>query len=1815
MIKSISKTFIIAPLIILALFAHGAGITMRNPPSECTAPANKCGCPEKKVTAKCIKATVDLGETTPWTGSLECALKIFADNTSPSIFTAHSLYAVLGGYTFKRLGMLNLNDGITPAEVVLSHPNGEPVHFVFKEGESIARPDPGVHIKMDERLMMVDAQGWATTKEPVYYDLYVGDGSRRRFLATNMTGALGELVSITTPRGVTMTPADMGIDIVYDSNGVRQFLTPSRLANITHTDGWTGYDVTVYALRSTPQKDAQTGLYVLPTMQPIEVFSVRRENEERRAIVTVQKGGGDTLRYVFDYAMGDWSLTRPSGAQELRERYMADEYAARIVTSYVSSKGERLERTEYNYKWESWGFAVTNKIEGFGGITDTTSWTYYISGNGKGQVKTEKRQSGLLIEYAYDSADRVISEKRSGPDMMTEIMTYAYAPVDPSDPALPVDTRPRTIVKTLNGIECERTYYVYAPFTNIVERVGAKGAPYGGTNVLRTVTAFYPIVANDLRSGLVSSVRHEDGKLDIYDYSLNDGIWTEMVTHVHEQSPEPVSGKTTRDITETNARGETIETRTEAYIEGAWHVIARERMTYNAEGKRIATENLAGQVTTTAWDCCHKISEVQPDGSTTMWDYDDEGRMIASSRLIPLDMTNVTWLTTCYEYDDLGRQIATWQTNRAAKVGLPATRTHYEALGRVVARVDQLGNTTMMSYSNDGRTVSVQNPNTSTRVITRSADGDTLSITGSAVTPEFHTYDILPDGTRWYKTVQGETASSPRFTKRYENLLGQTIRSEESGFGGAVVVTSYCYDDYGRCVSQASEGVPTLRQEYNAYGEASASVIQSGEVEWRRSDFSSCYELRGTSVWWMAEAVGSCSDENIADRRQAEAKRISGVSRMLLAESQKIDLRGNISTSRTEYSSSSGTVQIDMTPGKSLPDTALYRFGVLVCSGSGTSGNSFAVYDGLGRRCATISGSGNVSRREYDKYGRLFAEIDADGNRTAYGYDVFGRLESLTNALGEVRRFEYDIRGRKVFDGGSMHSTRYAYDVFGNTVSMINYRDGQDAAGDETRWVYDVASGKLASKIFANGKGPGYFYNANGLCTRRVWARGVETTYGYNCWGDLVRTEYSDGTPTVVRMYDVLGRLTNVLDAAGTTTYEYNAVGDLHRVVVDAGEEQNTIEYHHDEYGRSLGYSLDGVRQSTLAYDPASGRLATMEAVGSSTPFVWSYHDGRGFKSALVYPNGLTVAWNYGRRGELMDVDNACITGSVSRFAYGYDAVERRVSCARSGMVFPDEDTYAYFYNSRGELTNAVATLDSDYQFEYEFDGAGNRIRASERGVYVEYFADQLNQYTNVVTAADNGFVPTFDDDGNQTLVKTSTGIWSVVYNGENRPIRWTCIQSGSPSITNNQTIVMSYDFLGRRVKKGNRRFVYNGYNQIADNAGNVYVWDPTEPVATRPLVWLRGTSAVYYTHDGNRNVSEVVAANGDIVAHYEYAPFGAVITQQGDLAAANPWRFSSEYADDDMGLVYYIFRHYDPMVGRWLSREEFAVDSQNYYEYLSNAPTTTTEYLGFYDEKVHFYLMYLMMLDLLKNKEKALAFAQGSQYPDSREQFNAIEKTWLFWRNFYPTEDRKKVRELLHNLNGLKCCELKQFQNCIKGLIDDKSNTDNFLKGVYLHVYADTFAHVRAGVKKDDEECSYGYSTGHAHALTFPDDLRWEYFDEKIGEQRLRDFLSGIETIFDKKFSPEFYSFIDKIYQTKVVEQWVRGYNGLPELRTYKIYVYDLDFIEMEAQRKGFPGKYVPDSVFGDSYTKYDNRDKDVANKAMPKLNDCLKKARETAK
>ena len=242
------------------------------------------------------------------------------------------------------------------------------------------------------------------------------------------------------------------------------------------------------------------------------------------------------------------------------------------------------------------------------------------------------------------------------------------------------------------------------------------------------------------------------------------------------------------------------------------------------------------------------------------------------------------------------------------------------------------------------------------------------------------------------------------------------------------------------------------------------------------------------------------------------------------------------------------------------------------------------------------------------------------------------------------------------------------------------------------------------------------------------------------------------------------------------------------------------------------------------------------------------------------------------------------------------------------------------------------------------------------------YIANNLNQYTQISNLCDSAslceeFNPQFDDDGNQTLVQTATGIWQVQYNGENRPVLWENVSTNSPTFnsTTPSLISMSYDHMGRRRTKDGQRFFYDGYLQVANErtvsnavVRQSFVWDPTEPVATRPLAWLCSNAPPrLYTHDGNKNVSEVVvAASGtnaavEVVAHYDYAAFGAVIAQKGGCAETNPWRFSSEYEDTELGLDYYNYRHYEPETGRWLQRDP--IDAFCLYVWCDNRPCNSS--------------------------------------------------------------------------------------------------------------------------------------------------------------------------------------------------------------------------------------------------------------------------------
>ena len=59
----------------------------------------------------------------------------------------------------------------------------------------------------------------------------------------------------------------------------------------------------------------------------------------------------------------------------------------------------------------------------------------------------------------------------------------------------------------------------------------------------------------------------------------------------------------------------------------------------------------------------------------------------------------------------------------------------------------------------------------------------------------------------------------------------------------------------------------------------------------------------------------------------------------------------------------------------------------------------------------------------------------------------------------------------------------------------------------------------------------------------------------------------------------------------------------------------------------------------------------------------------------------------------------------------------------------------------------------------------------------------------------------------------------------------------------------------------------------------------------------------------------------------------------------SNPWRFSSEYFDDDVEMVYYNYRHHDLIVGRWQSRDP--IEGVSEYLFVNNRPSDCHDALG----------------------------------------------------------------------------------------------------------------------------------------------------------------------------------------------------------------------------------------------------------------------------
>jgi len=388
------------------------------------------------------------------------------------------------------------------------------------------------------------------------------------------------------------------------------------------------------------------------------------------------------------------------------------------------------------------------------------------------------------------------------------------------------------------------------------------------------------------------------------------------------------------------------------------------------------------------------------------------------------------------------------------------------------------------------------------------------------------------------------------------------------------------------------------------------------------------------------------------------------------------------------------------------------------------------------------------------------------------------------------------------------------------------------------------------------------------------------------------------------------------------------------------------VEYSFDEYGRfssvQSAQSAD-TNLFTYSYLPGSHRLqgytATKPVSGFEFQVSKTYEPGRDLITAVTNTFGSAI---------------------ISAFNYENDALGRRT--ARTDITPTLTVNNTFDYNLKSEVTNAVMGSNT---YSYDYDPIGNRLQSTvdsgQSSVTNSYTANGLNQYTAISNQQSSIRSPAYDSDGNMT---SDGGGWHYAWNGENRLVL------ASNAV---HTVAYAYDHQGRMARKTvafanalperQINYVWDDYNIIAEHVivngmtditynvwgldlsgtlqgaggvGGLLAVTVSNPGTLEPL----NPETFYPLFDANGNITEYVATNGTVAAHYEYSAFGETTAQSGDFAETFTHRFSTKPWCGITGMSEHELRKYRPDLGRYISwqvsDETIAIEYvRNLYNFL----------------------------------------------------------------------------------------------------------------------------------------------------------------------------------------------------------------------------------------------------------------------------------------
>ena len=110
-------------------------------------------------------------------------------------------------------------------------------------------------------------------------------------------------------------------------------------------------------------------------------------------------------------------------------------------------------------------------------------------------------------------------------------------------------------------------------------------------------------------------------------------------------------------------------------------------------------------------------------------------------------------------------------------------------------------------------------------------------------------------------------------------------------------------------------------------------------------------------------------------------------------------------------------------------------------------------------------------------------------------------------------------------------------------------------------------------------------------------------------------------------------------------------------------------------------------------------------------------------------------------------------------------------------------------------------------------------------------------------------------------------------------------------------------------------------------------------PGIDEPLAVEQKGKVYYYHADGLGSIVSLTDSKGRVVESFDYSAFGFMQRQGGEVK--QPYAYTGREWDKELGLYYYRARYYDPVIGRFISKDPigFAGGDENLYRYVANGP------------------------------------------------------------------------------------------------------------------------------------------------------------------------------------------------------------------------------------------------------------------------------------